>query len=863
MKKFIAILLTVMMILSVAPLAIFATAGDPIKIVDAQGNDVATYATLQTAVDAVTEGQKIVILKDYTLESFLQFKGTYNAESLKNVVIEGAEKADGTKVKITCAKGFSDQVGCYNLTVRNLNIVNEHAGGMDVFMYDPYSGGWLSDFASPTLTIDNCEISSPSTAVFKLLAQKNNSAYKKHNPFIIKIKDSAITAGGAAATSVICVPWNTCASVDVSVENSTITAVGGNATAPNPETSYIFTFNPIKGGVSDFSSTCNLTVDGTSKLIANFTGTVTPTGGIFNNIGGTATVTLEKGAELYVNNGAEKTQNAFILNTRGNLTLNDKGAVWKVGENTAKTGVTLPTFTENGETHVWYAGEALVANPYQNANASGDTVLTHGILTDPSLNPNNVCYYEINGEKVYYTDMKEAIAAAPDGVTIEVIRDFSINGFIQWFGKNVIIDGNGKTITGEHASYMFDINRANSDDNASSYTFTLKDTNVVGKAGMWFNTDFINIENCTFNTNGYMAMSYDGAAGVAAVINIKNTTWNFTTDGVRQDAQPFMLMGKGRDTDITFNLENSKIIGTSGNGTSPNPTTPNNGFFNVNTTGEVVFNMDATSVLKSNGATTGSFFALNANISKFTLDLAEGATMEMSDCMANGCFIANPLVDDKMNIVDKGAHWVIGANAAKAGISLPKVTGFSWVIGGQIIPAEIAYVNTEATENVEAILYNMYDHFSVMQGAGLKISGDVAGIAFGMTVSDSLLALLGGNVVVGVYIVPEPYVNFVANETLDPGRFIKLEADVATLGESVNGEKTAKFAISGIPLEGSEAVFVDLAAVGYITYTTESGETVTLYTSNSYATSLYELATKSKNQDSELVKKILALNEAA
>ena len=134
MKKIIAIALTVMMLLSVMPFAIFAE-GDtnPIKIVDAEGNDVATYATLQEAVNAVTDDQKIIILEDYALSSYLQYKGSYNPDDLKDVVIEGADKSDGTKVKVTCAKGFSDQVGCYNLTVRNLDIVNEGTG-FDVFM---------------------------------------------------------------------------------------------------------------------------------------------------------------------------------------------------------------------------------------------------------------------------------------------------------------------------------------------------------------------------------------------------------------------------------------------------------------------------------------------------------------------------------------------------------------------------------------------------------------------------------------------------------------------------------------------------------------------------------------------------------
>ncbi|MBE6667710.1 MAG: hypothetical protein E7607_05335 [Ruminococcaceae bacterium] len=509
--------------------AYVAEGGDPFKIVDASGNNVATYSTLQKAVDALTDGQKIIVVDDYVLTSALVFSGTYDKENLKNVVIEGATKADG-KVKITCVAGFAEHVGLYNLTVKNLEIAN--VATSDVFKYDPYTNGaWVSDFASSTTTVDNCTITAPSGAVFRLAAQANGADYQKHEPFIIKVKDSEISSGGSAATSVICVPWNTSASVDLSVENSTITAVGGNATSPNPETSYVFCFNPTKAAVTDISSTCNITIDGTSKLIANFTGTTTPTGGIFRNIGGTVTINLAEGAELYVNNGAEKTQNSFIMNERGNLTVNDDGAVWKIGANTAKAGIKLH-------------------------------------------------------------------------------------------------------------------------DNE---------------------------------------------------------------------------------------------------------------------------------------------------------------------------------------------------------------TGF-WLVGGELIEAGKTYTNTNATEDVVASVFDIRDGFSVVQGAGLKISGDSAGIAFGVFVSEEVLDNIGENASVGICILPEPYKDIIANDdALTEG------VDYIELGKMVSditgeGDQSLKFAISDIPVEDSNAVFVRLTAVGFISYANESGENIVIYTENYYTTSLYELAVKSQNKDSELVKSILAVN---
>ena len=683
--------------------------------------------------------------------------------------------------------------------------------------------------------VDNCTISAPSGAVFRLAAEVGGNTLVKHNPFIVKVKDSYISAGGAAGTSVVCVPWNTFAAVDMSVENSTIEAVGGNATASNPETSYVFCFNPVKNGVADTSTPCNFTIDGTSKLIANFTGTVTPTGGIFNNIGGTATINLAEGAELYVNNGAEKTQSAFILNTRGNLTVNDNGAIWKIGANAAKNGVTLPTFTEDGENHVWYIDETPVVNPYVNASAAGDVVLTHAKLADPALDPNNICYYEVDGEKFYGTDMKATIAEAPDGAVIEVIRDFSVSGYIQWFGKNVIIDGNDYTITGTHSSYVFDINKAKSGDNPSQYSFTLKDANVVGAAGLWFNTDYITIENCTFTTNKYMAMSYDNNGGTGAIINIIDTEWNFTTDGLKTDAQPFMLVGTGKAVDVTFNIENSKIIGASGNGTSPNPKTPNNAFFNLNTAGTATFNVDGTSVIKSVGATTGGIFTANSILGKLVLNLEDGATLALDNCMANSSFIATlgAYTTEKIVINDNGANWVIADAAAEKGVNLPVVGADGETVIGYAKDGKIHKVNTtvagtyKSSDFATVIAYTAED-FDIIDGASIRTQ-DGSGIRFSTTVSEKLQNALGENASFGTLIGCVKLLDEGAAPTL--GDVTEEETSVVNIAQNKWGDdgETYHAALIDIPDEAA-AFTTELAGRAYMIVTYVDGTTATYYT---------------------------------
>ena len=710
MKKLIAIVLAVMLLMSVIPMAISAEGEttNPIKIVDAEGNDVATYASLQDAVNAVTDTQKIIILQDYTLASFLQYKGSYNAADLKDVVIEGATKPDGSKVTITCVKGFSDQVGCYNLTVRNLNIVNQGTG-YDVFMYDPYSGGWLSDYASPTLIVDNCTITSPGRSVFKMMGHGNGAAYKKHNPFIVKVKDSTISGGGAAGQGVVSVPWNTCASVDMTVENSTIMAVGGNATSGNPETSYVFHFNPIKNGVTDFSSTFNLSVDGTSKLIANFTNTATPTGGIFNNIGGTATITLAEGAELYVNNGSGKTQNSFIMNERGNLTIDDKGAVWKVGADTAKNGITLPTFGDD----VWYVGKTQVTNPYVNASATGDVVLTHGAYVPPSVDPIKIVDAEGN-QVATYTDLQAAFNAAIDGQKIILLDDYILAAPLAFNGaydasdlRDVVIEGaDGVTLTCANGLAT----------RVGCYNLTLKNLNIVnngsadvlkytpGVAGFVSSTTIV--ENCKITADLSAVFNLSAEAGGNTlikhnpfIVKIKDST----VSGGGSAGTSVICVPWNTFASVDLSIENSTVKAVNGNATSGNPETSYIFCFNPIKGGISDFSstcnvtVDGTSKLIANftGTVTPTGGIFNNIGGTATINLAEGAELYVNNGAekTNNAFILNTRGTTTIN--DNGAIWKVGADTAKAGVTLPTFGEDVWYLGDT--PVTNPYKNTSAT----------------------------------------------------------------------------------------------------------------------------------------------------------------------
>ncbi|MBE6668146.1 MAG: hypothetical protein E7607_07560 [Ruminococcaceae bacterium] len=778
---------------------------DPIKIVDAEGNEVATYTDLQAAFDAATDGQKIILLDDYILNAPLNYNGAYNASDLKDVVIEGANGAT-----LTCANGLATKVGCYNLTLKNLDIVN--SGTADVLKYMP----GVADFVSSTTIVDNCTINAPMSAVFNLGAEVGGNTLNKHNPFIVKIKDSTVSGGGSAATSVICVPWNTFASVELSIENSTVMAVGGNATSPNPETSYVFCFNPIKSAVTDLSSTCNVTVDGTSKLIANFTGTVTPTGGIFNNIGGTATITLAEGAELYVNNGAEKTQSKFILNTRGTTTINDNGAIWKVGANAAKNGVTLPTFGE----HVWYVGDTPVANPYVNASATGDVVLTHDELANPDEDPNNVAYVMVGGEKVYYSSVRTALSSAPDGSTIVLLRDSSYTGHGTFTSKSLTIEGNGFTLT-TSGGYTFDV------CGSANNTFTIRNLKVNSARFMYNEFSTIYIENCTINDSYGLVFSIALPDGVDANINIKDTTINLNTT----NNEPFARTGNSgsKNCDVTFNIQNSDINMT----TSKAADGGDNGrsCFNMLTAGTVTVNLDGTSSLVMNGQYMRSMFMGHDATGGLALNLAEGAKLAINNCAANAPFITANM-SGKTTIVDNGADWIIGEAAAANGVVLPVFgdadeTVIGYAKDGKIYKALTTVAGTYKASDFTNVVGFTAEDFAMIEGASLRTVWNENGIRFSTTYTDALKAAVGNNAIFGTVIAPTKLLG--ENElTIATEGALNIASTKSVDGDGITTYHAAVIMNNAGTAE-KDIYTLELAARGYMTITYADETTATFY----------------------------------
>ena len=809
-----------------------------IKVVDAAGADVATYATLQEAYNALANGQKIVITNDMDIPNYLGVKTIYDKNNLRNIVIEGAERADGSRVTVTLANGLTDQLGLYNLTVRNLNIISTNSSNMDVFMYDPYCpvNKWVADYASPTLNIENCFISSE-RSIFKFTADNNGAAV--HNPFIVNIDNSTLVCRGAAEQGLATTTYKDSGAVDMTVNNSNLILTYGGTSSSNPEFNYVFAHTP--GNAGDIF---DLEIIGNSRIVSNCTNSANATGGIFYNLSGTANVTIGEDVELYVNSGAAKTQNTFF---RGTVALTDNGAIYKASASTVKNGITLPTFVDGeGNNHLWMVNGEAVANPYTNANATADTVFSHFESSDPSLDPSNVAYAEDkDGNKTYYTSVNSALAGAPSGSTIVLLKDSSYTGHGTFTSKSLTVDGRGFTLT-TSGGYTFDV------CGSANNTFTVKNLNVNSARFIYNEFSNVNVENCVVNDSYGLIFSIVYASGTDGVINIKDTTINLNTT----NNEPFAKIGGGvtRDCDVTFNLENSKINMKTSKAADGGDNA--RGCFNLLSCGTITVNVDATSSLTMGGDYMRSMF-YGHDAGKLALNLADGAVIAMNNCAPGAVFVTSDMYDST-TITDNGADWVIGDAAATAGVYLPVLGKAGETVIGYVKDGKLynAYTKTAGTYkasdflNVAAFTASDYD---MIDGASLRTIYTENGLRFTTYASDELLAILAK---------ANGYEFHTLIASVDKLGEAALTKDIASVGDNatavdVKSTKTHKgfvnndntydnaFHAAVIMPEGTESYTLSLAGRGYFTVTYADGTTADFYTafdSTNNVRSMYDVA---------------------
>ena len=357
----------------------------------------------------------------------------------------------------------------------------------------------------------------------------------------------------------------------------------------------------------------------------------------------------------------------------------------------------------------------------------------------------DVCYIETDGVKTYYDNVNTAIEAAASGSTIVMIKDSSISGYKTINGKALTIDGGDFTLTNTGSGYAFDVAKGAD----TTLPVTIKNLTLNSPWGLWTNNDRVNIEDCTFNISDGMTLSYAGSDGI---VNFTNTVFNYDNNNVK--SEPFMRTGNGNANNLTVNMVNSQITAKFGNNT--NNYTQNNGLFNVFTTGTFTVNMDAQSSITTDGDYVCSIFSLHKDkVSGFNLNLADGATLKLNNGNAGVRFFANEIAYEKMNIVDNGAKWVVGAAAAKKGVNLPSflVDGApsAWSTGEETYSGKWGNANATADTVFTPVKGDNYDYYVYIADADGKFikEYDTVNNAFKAQVSGQKIMVNGDTLMTG------------------------------------------------------------------------------------------------------------------
>ena len=316
-------------------------------------------------------------------------------------------------------------------------------------------------------------------------------------------------------------------------------------------------------------------------------------------------------------------------------------------------------------------------------------------------------------------------------------------------------------------------------------------------------TDIFNLtlKDCTINSASALGLQVHW--GADANVYLKNTTW--ALDGAASTGSNDCILKAYQSGDIYFNIDGtSKLIGKAVEGSLSTALLKNHN----NIGGTCVWELEA-----------GAELVIDSQSSTVTKQL----------------FYAPEYT--KTQIIDKGVVYKAGKVALENGVTLPALEGVTaWAANGEIAAIDDRLIAD--VEDVITVTPIKGEIISVLNGAGYKEGG----MAFGMAVSDSVTDILGDKATYGLIVAPTDYVMFGFDKgALNPGQFIDLTTDSKGIVDK-NGTKTVIIGFDGIPVDDYDAKYLDVSVRGYISYKNAAGDTVTIYTPNTYSISYAELA---------------------
>ena len=336
------------------------------------------------------------------------------------------------------------------------------------------------------------------------------------------------------------------------VGKATISITGNNVTVKNGNViggaSY---YNiEVKKGASATLDDVTATAGNTGSSMIDNWGTLTINSGTYT--GGLNTVKSEEGSKLTITGGKFVSDYAPKYNITGTILVygdtiitggefiqNSTSTAARVVVTgivegyTAKTVITGGNFTNRSSGAIFHGlGKAT----WDNFEVSGGTFnkkISDGYCADgyiPTKNADGTygvkegSYVAQIGTKKYET-LADAIRLAAKGKTITLLADIEVNSTLS-IAKNLIIDLNGKTLTGKTGSYMFNIAEA------ASVTFENGTINVADNYGAMnvygqLSLQNVNIEGAAIESslllvNGNANVTVDKATTISANADVKD-----------------------------------------------------------------------------------------------------------------------------------------------------------------------------------------------------------------------------------------------------------------------------------------------------------------------------------------------------
>ncbi len=595
------------------------------------------------------------------------------------------------------------------------------------------------------------------------------------------------------------------------------------------------------------NGTINIDLDATSSLISARTSTA-PSASIFRCTQTTSKITakLAKGSTIALIDTCTGTAGRVFFAGYNNYTIEDNGCVFKASKENVAKGVALPQCFEDasGNAHIWMANGVTCGSTYT-ATVAGDVVFTHVADNDPAANPSNIATATVGGVTKYYTSVVDAANESDDG-NVTIIKPCTIAG--GDITKAVTIDCGNFEVT-----VSAQINAKVTDGTVKFKNGTIKVTSGGFETCEGFNSTLA-FEAITMTVSGNLRLVGSGSKYTFKDCAITGTD----NDGVFfcRATGPADILAKG-----TIEFDNSTL--TQQNGQN----------------GDHIGNNGVIHMVTKSGYT--------AKTAEYTITLKNGSVLENA-CNNNDSKVASIIVaeevggdyNNKVNLsIDEtsalklrststaltGASFVnyVGSSGADgksdwsivmkgkmvATAAIVKTCGVTfptidgdWMVGTTKLETA-TYKDENAAADVEFGCY-MVDmtQFDLLNTATLKSEGSV-GVAFKMEIDQTIVDLLGDSAVYGIAIVPDSY----AAIHFDIGRYTETSAIMVTTNKAGliagEGKSVAYLGIKDIPLDGGEHVeCLSISVRGFIRYTAADGTQVLLQTDNIVTTSLYELA---------------------